>query len=73
MNECDKCTCQCANQKQKMKDTARNFRNPVLIMNQTTYEAVTGNEIEIDGIPVEITKEMMDRTYMVTGQYLEDL
>ena len=70
---CNECSCQCAEQKNKIKEVAKKFQNPVAIMNQATYEAVTGNVLDIDWIPVEINQDMRDRTFLITGQYLGEL
>lgn len=64
---CNECTCQCANQAEQIKRIAKTMKNPSALMNQATYEAITGNVLEVDGVPVTITNGLNDRQWMVTG------
>lgn len=65
---CNECTCQCANQAEKIKRIASTMKHPVVLMNQATYEAITGNFLEVEGVKVEITNGLKDRQFMVTGR-----
>ena len=65
---CNECTCQCANQAEQIKRIAKTMKNPSVLMNQATYEAITGNVLEVEGVPVTITNGLNDRQWMVTGE-----
>lgn len=65
---CNECTCQCANQAEKIKKIASTMKNPNVVMNQATYEAITGNILEVEGVPVTITNGLTDTYWMVTGE-----
>lgn len=65
---CNECTCQCANQAEKIKKIASTMKNPSVLMNQATYEAITGNVLEVEGVPVVITNGLTDTYWMVTGE-----
>lgn len=64
---CNECTCQCANQAEQIKRIASTMKHPVVLMNQATYEAITGQFLEVEGVKVEITNGLKDRQFMVTG------
>ena len=68
---CNECTCQCANQRDQIKNMAAHYDNPIVVMNQQTYEAITGNVLMIDGVTVEIDKAMPSRQFLITGEYKE--
>lgn len=68
MSGCNECTCQCANQAELIEKMAAHYKRPVAIMDQATYEAITGNVLEINGVRVEITKNLKDRQFLVTGE-----
>jgi len=65
---CNECTCQCANEPEKIKRIAKTMKNPSVLMNQATYEAITGNVLEVEGVPVTITNGLNDRQWMVEGK-----
>lgn len=65
---CNECTCQCANQAEQIKRIASTMKNPSVLMNQATYEAITGQFLEIEGVPVTITNGLADTRWMVEGK-----
>lgn len=65
---CNGCSCQCGNERQKIEQMAAQYKNAVAVMNQATYEAITGYTMQIAGIAVEINNNLLDRQYLVTGE-----
>ena len=65
---CNECTCQCANQAEQIKRIAKTMKHPSVLMNQATYEAITGHVLEVEGVPVTITNGLTDTRWMVEGK-----
>ncbi len=67
MKPCNECGCQCANQKEKLLKAAEMLDSPKAVMSQATYEAMTGDILQIGKVKVEIRQNMQDMTFLVEG------
>lgn len=64
---CNECSCQCANQKERLLKMAEKYDKAIVYMSQATYEAITGDELQIGKVKVEIRQNMHDATFLVEG------
>lgn len=64
---CNECSCQCANQKEKLLKMASQYDKATVYMSQATYEAMTGDVLMIGKVKVEIRQSMHDATFLVEG------
>lgn len=64
---CKDCDCNCGCEHEKIRKTKENIKNAKYItMNQATYEAITGNLLQIEGLYVRISEIMPDRQYIIS-------
>lgn len=64
---CNECNCQCANQREKLLNMAAQYKEATVYMSQATYEAMTGDVLQIGKVKVEIRQNMHDATFLVEG------
>lgn len=71
-NGCMNCTVKCGNELEIIKQTKEKLKsyggNPKRIcMNQATYEAISGQRLEICDLCVDIDNRIKDKSYLIIG------
>lgn len=63
---CTECSCQCGNELEKIERMKEKLPDVKRIMlNQATYEAISGEPLTLAGLVVEIRNDMQDKQYMI--------
>lgn len=67
-NGCMNCAVKCGDEKAIIERMKKAYKNPKRIcMNQATYEAITGQRLEICDLCVDIDNRIKDKSYLIIG------
>ena len=65
---CTNCAVKCGDELENIERMKKAYQNPKRIcMNQATYEAITGQRLEICDLCVDIDNRVKDKSYLIIG------